>query len=116
MASAAEVLDHHLKSFAEGDIESMLADYSADSVLIVPDGPLKGPAAIRPIFESMISEFSKPVSTFNLLQRCIVDDHAYITWTAETAENSYELATDTFFVRNGKIAVQTFAAKLTPKG
>lgn len=115
MTSAGEVLDHHLKSFAEGDIDAMLADYSTDSVLIVPDGQLKGPTAIRPLFEAMIAEFSKPGSTFTLLQRCVVDDHAYITWTAETAENSYEFATDTFFVRNGQIAVQTFAGKLTPK-
>ena len=29
-------------------------------------------------------------------------DHGYILWTAETADNSYELGTDTFFVRTGR--------------
>jgi hypothetical protein len=48
-------------------------------------------------------------------QRCIEGDHAYILWTAETADNSYEFATDTFVVRNGKIVAQSFAAKVKPK-
>jgi len=43
-------------------------------------------------------------------------DYAYILWTAETADNRYELATDTFVVRDGKIVAQSFAAKILPKG
>jgi hypothetical protein len=42
-------------------------------------------------------------------------DYAYIIWSAQTAENVYELATDTFVVRNGKIVVQSFAGKITPR-
>ena len=36
-------------------------------------------------------------------QRFADGDHAYIVWTAETADNAYEFATDTFVVRDGKI-------------
>jgi hypothetical protein len=50
-----------------------------------------------------------------MLQRCIDGDHAYIIWTAETVDNSYEFATDTFVVRSGKIIAQSFAAKIRPK-
>ena len=39
----------------------------------------------------------------------------YIVWNAETADNVYELATDTFVIDHGKIEVQTFAAKVAPK-
>ena len=42
-------------------------------------------------------------------------DYAYILWTAETADNVYELATDTFVVRDGKIVAQSFAGKIAPK-
>ena len=38
------------------------------------------------------------------------------TSPAETADNVYELATDTFVVRDGKIVTQTFVGKLVPKG
>jgi hypothetical protein len=42
-------------------------------------------------------------------------DHAYIVWTAETADNTYEFAIDTFVVRHGKIVAQSFAANIKPK-
>ena len=116
MLSTSDVLDRHLKSFAEGDVDGVVADYSSDAVLFAPSGPLKGPDAIRPFFEDFISEFSKPGSSFTMQRRCIDGDHAYILWTAETADNSYEFATDTFVIRNGKIVAQSFAAKITPKG
>ena len=48
-------------------------------------------------------------------KQCVEGDYAYILWSAETADNSYEAATDTFVVRNGKIVAQSFAAKITPK-
>ena len=115
MASTSEVLDRHLKSFAEYDIDGILADYAADAVLFAPGGPLKGPDAIKPLFEALIAEFAKPGSSFTM-QLCSIDgDHAYILWTAETADNWYEFATDTFVVRNGKIVAQSFAAKIKPK-
>ena len=34
----------------------------------------------------------------------------------ETADNVYELATDTFVIRDGKIVTQTLAGKIVPKG
>jgi len=115
MLSTSDVLDRHLKAFAEHDLNGVLADYSPDAVLFVPTGPLRGPAAIKPLFQGLISEFEKPGSSFTIWQRSIEGDHAYITWTAETADNSYEYATDTFVVWNGKIVAQSFAAKVKGK-
>jgi ketosteroid isomerase-like protein len=115
MLSTSDVLDRHLKSFAERDVDGVLADYSSDAVLFTPAGPLKGPDAIKPLFQALISEFAKPGSSFTMQQRSIEGDQAYILWTAETADNSYEFATDTFVVRNGKIVAQSFAAKVNPK-
>jgi ketosteroid isomerase-like protein len=115
MVSTSEVLDRHLKSFAEYSLEGVLADYSSDAILFTPAGPLKGPDAIKPLFQALISEFAKPGSSFTMQQRSIEGDHAYIVWTAETADNSYEFATDTFVVRKGKIITQSFAAKIKPK-
>jgi hypothetical protein len=34
----------------------------------------------------------------------------------ETTDNVYEIATDTFVVRDGKIVAQSFAGKITLKG
>lgn len=115
MTSTQEVLDHHLECFGEGDLDGILSDYATDAILFTPDGPLKGPDAIRPLFESMIAEFGKPGAAFSMRQRYVDGDHAFILWTAETADNVYELGTDTFVVRHGKIVVQSFAGKISPK-
>jgi ketosteroid isomerase-like protein len=115
MLSTSDVLDRHMKSFADHDLNGVLADYSSDAVLFVPGGPLRGPGAIKPLFESFFTEFAKPGASFRMQQQWIEGDHAFILWTAETADNSYEFATDTFVVRNGKIVAQSFAAKIKPK-
>jgi ketosteroid isomerase-like protein len=115
MVSTSDVLDRHLKCFAEHDVDGILADYSSDAVLFVPDGPLRGSDAIKRLFQALVEEFRKPGSSFTMRQRSIEGDHAYIVWSAETAENSYEFATDTFVVRNGRIVAQSFAAKISPK-
>ncbi len=125
MASTKEVLEHHLKCFAEGDLEGILRDYAPGAVLFTPDGPLKGAEAIRSLFQAMVAEFGKPAATvefgkpgatFNLEQQFIEGDYAYILWSAETVDNVYEMGTDTFVVRDGKIVAQSFTGKVTPKG
>jgi ketosteroid isomerase-like protein len=115
MASTKDVVDHHLKSFGEGDVEGILSDYAPGAVLFTPDGPLKGPEAMRPLFHAMVVEFGKPGATFTLRQQSAEGDYGYIVWTAETADNVYEVATDTFVVKVGKIVAQSFAGKVTPK-
>ena len=115
MPTTNDVLDQHLKCFYENDLEGVLADYSSDAVLFIPGRPLKGPNAIKPFFQALLSEFAKPGASFSMREQCVEGDYAYILWSAETADNSYEAATDTFVVRNGKIVAQSFAAKITPK-
>jgi hypothetical protein len=68
------------------------------------------------LFQAMIAEFGKPGATFSMKQQTIEGDYAYFLWTAETADNVYEMATDTFVVRDGKIMAQSFTGKITPKG
>src|SRR4029453_7369383 len=86
-----------------------------DAVLFTADGPLKGAEAIRPFFQAMVAEFGKPGATFSLEQQFIEGNYAYILWSAETVDNVYEMGTDTFVVRDGKIVAQSFTGKVTPK-
>jgi ketosteroid isomerase-like protein len=57
MPTTNDVVDNHLKCFGENDLDGVLADYSLDAVLFVPAGPLKGPAAIKPLFQALVAEF-----------------------------------------------------------
>jgi ketosteroid isomerase-like protein len=115
MATTKDVLERHLKCFGEGDLAGILSDYAPGAVLFTPNGTLKGPDAIRPLFEQLLAEFGKPGATFSMKLQSVEGDYAYILWTAQTADNVYELATDTFVVRDGKIVAQSFTGKVTPK-
>ena len=116
MSSTKDVLDRHMKSFGEGNVAGILSNYAQDAVMFRPDGTLKGIDAIRTAFEAVISEFSKPGATFSMEHQSIESEYAYLVWSAESADNVYELGTDTFVVRDGKIVAHSFAAKVAPKG
>ena len=115
MKSTRAIIDHHLEAFGQLDLNGLLTDYAPGAVFFTPNGALRGAEAIRPLFEAMIAEFGKPGATFNMKQKVVEGDYAYILWNGETAENIYELGTDTFFVRDGRIAAQSFTGKITPK-
>ena len=115
MRSTTEVFAHHLKCFANHDLDGIIADYSPDAVFFAEQGVFRGPAAIRAVFEKLFSEFSKPGAVISSKNRVIEGDYVYTLWSAETPENSYELASDTFVIRNGSIELQAFTAKVRPK-
>jgi ketosteroid isomerase-like protein len=115
MSSTKDVVDHHLISFGNRNLDAILSDYATDAILFTPEGTLKDLDAIRSLFQAMLAEFEKPGATFTLKQQSVEGDYAYILWTAETADNVYELGTDTFVVQRGKIQVQSFSARIMPK-
>jgi ketosteroid isomerase-like protein len=115
-ASTTEiVLERHLGSFAAGDLEALLSDYSEDSVLFTVNGPLTGLGPIRALMTCLFAEFEKPGSRFELQITSVVGEVGFIVWSARTADNVYELGTDTFVVRGGKIAFQSFVGKVVPR-
>jgi ketosteroid isomerase-like protein len=115
MPTTTDVLHQHLKAFGDNDLDGVLADYSSDAVFFVPGRLLRGPKTIKPFFEALLSEFAKPGASFSMGQQSVDGEYAYILWSAETVDNSYEAATDTFVVRDGKIVAQSFAARIRPK-
>jgi hypothetical protein len=121
-ASTTEaVVGHHLDCFYALDLQGVVADYDpdadadADAVMIVPTGVLRGVPEIMPFFRNFLAEFAQAGATFDMRQQVIQGDLAYIRWVAQTPDTTYELGTDTFVVRNGKIAAQTYAVNATPR-
>src|SRR5262245_3942371 len=114
-AQTAQTLEHHLQSFYVGDVEAIMADFAADAVLITPDGTLYGPAQIRPVFETFVTQIMPPGSTLTILKQSIEGEIAYLLWTGESAQYRIPWGTDTFVVRAGKIVAQTFAAQMDAK-
>ncbi len=109
------VLQHHLQCFGAGDLNGIISDYTEKSVLFTPNGVLRGTRAIRELFVGMFAEFAKPGASFEMVRQDVDGETAYIVWKARTTDNDYELGTDTFVIRGGKIEAQSFAAKIVPR-
>jgi hypothetical protein len=56
----------------------------------------------------MFAEFAKPGASIAGKQRLIEGEYAYIVWTSETADNSYELASDTLCYSERKHSIASF--------
>jgi hypothetical protein len=113
--STMEVVDHHIQCFRDGDIDGMMSDYSDDAILFTPDRLLKGREPIAALFSQLLQEFQKAGASDTVRIAMIEGNYAYIIWSAETPDNIYEYATDTFVIGRGKIVMQSFAAKILSK-
>lgn len=111
--STEAVLNHHGETFAAGDLDGIMEDYTEDSVLITPDGTLTGLDSIRAAFAGFFEGLFKPGTyEFTMDRAEVVGDVAYIVWHSVNQGAEVTLGTDTFVIKDGKIAVQTFAARI----
>jgi len=107
------VLNHHLQAFAAGDVDELLKDYTEQSVLIEPDGTHRGLSELRAFFAPAFDGLFRPGSYDSTVDCSVVEgDVAFIVWHSENQGADVSLGTDTFLLRDGKIQVQTFAAKV----
>jgi len=115
ISSSRAVFDHHMRALRAGDLDDLLSDYTDDSALIGPDGVTKGLPGIRAVFEFFFSGLLKP-GTFQIdLDKIHTDgDILYVLWHAKCNGADVTFAADTFVIKNGKIAVQTFAPVIQP--
>lgn len=115
MSTTAAVLEHHLTTFAEQDLSGVLEDYTDESVVVTNMGTFRGLTEIEGLFADLFAEFSQAGTTLDVEQDIVEDEFAYIVWQAETPDNIYEFATDTFYIPESDIEFQTFGGKITAK-
>lgn len=107
MATTQAVLDHHLSAFGIG-VDEIMKDFTEESVVITPAKTYRGLAEIRSFFQDFVDNFPPAAwESFTIDRSEVVADVAYLVWNARPFVS---LGTDTFLVRDGKIAVQTFAS------
>ena len=95
------VLQHHAEAAAAGDLDEVMVDYADDAVFISnASGVLVGTSAIR-------GHFSKPSGLSNVQPNAlhVHGDYLHVCWTAD----GVRMGTDSFVVRDGRIAFQTVA-------
>lgn len=109
------ILDHHLAAFGTGDVDAILEDYTEGSTIIIPNAVLKGLDSIRELFDNLTNNILPPGSDFELLEKVVDGDVAYLIWNAESGGFKVPFASDTFLFEDGKIKVQTVAFILEEK-
>jgi ketosteroid isomerase-like protein len=108
-----EVLNHHLNAFGSNDLHEILKDYTEESQVLTPNGPLRGLAAIRTFFEDFFAQIPTG-SEFEMKQLSVVDNVAYILWSSKSAMANIPLGTDSFFLEGNKIRLHTVASYVLP--
>lgn len=115
MSTVENVLDRHWEAFTTQDLAGIMADYAEGSFVITNFGSYYGRDEIEGLFSNLFDEFGQADVSMSLDQQVLHEEYAYIVWHAETPDNVYEFATDTFMIRDGAIVPQTFGGKVEPK-
>jgi len=103
-----DILTHHLTAFGNNDIEEILKDYTEQSELLTPNGPLKGLTPIRQFFADYFAVIPTG-STFQLNQLTVTGNVAYVAWASESDVAKIPMGTDSFFLEGDKILFHTVA-------
>jgi hypothetical protein len=114
-AAAKKFAADRLTAFGKGDVATLVGQYRPDAVVITPMGTLTEPAKVKGMIEGIIAEFGRPGVKFELISQAAVGEVVTFVWKAETHANVYDLGAETYVLKDGKIAYQTFAAKVAPK-
>lgn len=110
-----DLLDDHFVAFANQDLEAIMTNYGDDSVFVSNFGVFHGLEEIKERYTEYLDEFSQEETTIELENAIFEGDFAYILWHGETPDNIYEFCTDTYYIPEETINVQTFAAKVKRK-
>jgi hypothetical protein len=100
-------LKRHVDALMSGDIDSIMSNFTDESVVFMPDGKLEGLAEIRS--DTVIFLKNNPpetLETIEVVRQDIAGEFVYLLWKSET---SRILTAETYVIRNGKILAQTFA-------
>lgn len=108
------VITHHLSAFGDANLEEIMKDYTDESQLFTPEGGLQGRSSIRGFFSSVFNIIPKG-SAFEIKQKFVSDEIAYIAWSCESQFVNIPLGTDSFIITDNKIAIQTLAAHIISK-
>ena len=113
-AVTKKILDHHIETFKQNDLEGVMSDYTEESVLITPDRTYKGLTEIRENFVFAFSLLPTDSTTMTLTKTEVVKDVAYMVWKATSPTLEFRYATDTYVIVDGKIRSQTYAGDVLP--
>lgn len=104
--SAWQLVERQAQAWTEADIETIVADFTADGILISPGGSWQGEAALRAAVGAFWQSVQRVEVTVTNAFLCGNQGAAEWTWTETRHDGSVHTAEDgiIFTLRNGKIA------------
>lgn len=114
-ADPMSVFNSHIQGFTTGDLEMVQSNLTEDTVLIIPGATYTGVAEFSEYITGQMQEFGQEGVVFEMGETTVSGNIVYISWSAETPDNSYVYATETYLIEDGKIAVQTVGWIREPK-
>lgn len=93
------VMAHHIAAVKRDDVDAVMKDYAADSVLVTPAATFIGAASIRKFFEGLAAQH-RDWSTYVVTQE-VEADGVVLQKNVKTGK------VEVYVVRDGKIAFQT---------
>lgn len=103
-----QTLMHHLIAFGDNNLDEILKDYTEESIIMTPNGSIKGLSEIREFFVAFFAVIPTG-SSFTMKQKTIVGKVAYILWASESSSTKISMGTDTFVFDGNKIQYHTVA-------
>ncbi len=113
--TAKETFQHHLEAFGKNDIDELIKDYTEQSEVWTPEGPIVGLEAISSFFTYAFTLFPKDATRLEIKQMIIKGDKVYIVWNADSPIINVPIGTDSFEIIDGKILWQTTAIQIIQK-
>jgi hypothetical protein len=111
--SAQEVLDDHLTTSLNGNVEEDLKRNYAEDVTIVSNwGVEHGHAGVRRM--AALLESQLPGCSFAYRLRLVEGEIGMLEWTATSSAGSVEDGVDSYVIRDGRIQAQTIHYTVTP--
>jgi len=109
-----QIILNHLDSFYNHDIDSLLSDYTDESIVITLQNTFKGLKEIRTFITQFVVFFPRGETTLILDKLTVEDEVGYIVWHAKTPKIQVSLGSGTFIIKKGKILHQTIIGQLEP--
>ena len=104
-ATTEAVMQHHGQALTSGNLDEVLKDYTKDSVLFTPSQTFKGLNGMKAGFEVVMKMLTpEAMANFKVVKQEIQGEYVYVLWTALPL---IPFAGDTFYIRNGKIMMQS---------
>lgn len=114
MSTPEGVVEHHWRSFSAGDLPALMSDYTGESTMVSNMGTFTGDGIER-LYGDLLADFDAGDADLTRRQQTVEDPFAYLVWATESADHSYDFATETLYISEEGIQFQTLSVDITSR-